>query len=82
MRKILTLALLAASPLAAATQNAKSIRLVMPTGNGSILIDTTGGWNANTLKGESLPDPTKDDSILKLQKDKAFWTFVQSLPKR
>ena len=36
---------------------------------------------ANVLKGESMPDPTKDDSILKLKKDKAFWTFVQTLPK-
>jgi hypothetical protein len=36
---------------------------------------------ANTLPGEKLPDPTQDDSILKLKSDKAFWTFVQSLPK-
>jgi len=36
---------------------------------------------ANTLKGEHLPDPSKDDSFLKLKKDKAFWAFVQSLPK-
>ena len=36
---------------------------------------------ANTLKGETFPDPSKDDSILKLKKDKAFWTFVQSLPR-
>jgi hypothetical protein len=36
---------------------------------------------ANTMKDEHLPDPTKDDSILKLKKDKAFWAFVQSLPK-
>jgi tetratricopeptide (TPR) repeat protein len=36
---------------------------------------------ANTLKGEHLPDPTKDDSIVKLKKDKPFWTFVESLPK-
>lgn len=36
---------------------------------------------ANTIKGETFPDPTKDDSILKLKKDKAFWAFVQSLPK-
>jgi tetratricopeptide (TPR) repeat protein len=36
---------------------------------------------ANVLKGESMPDPTKDDSILKLKKDQAFWTFVLSLPK-
>jgi tetratricopeptide (TPR) repeat protein len=36
---------------------------------------------ANVLKGESMPDPTHDDSILKLKKDSAFWTFVQGLPK-
>lgn len=36
---------------------------------------------ANVLKGESMPDPTKDDSILKLKSDAEFWTFVQSLPR-
>lgn len=36
---------------------------------------------ANVLKGESMPDPTKDDSILKLKKDKEFWDWVQTLPK-
>ena len=36
---------------------------------------------ANILKGETMPDPTKDDSILKLKSDTAFWTFVESLPK-
>ena len=36
---------------------------------------------ANVLKGEPMPDPTKDDSILKLKKDKAFWDWVQTLPK-
>jgi len=36
---------------------------------------------ANVLKGESMPDPTKDDSILKLKRDKAFWAFVLTLPK-
>lgn len=36
---------------------------------------------ANTLKGEKLPDPAKDDSFLKLKSDKAFWAFVESLPK-
>ena len=36
---------------------------------------------ANVLKGESMPDPTKDDSILKLRKDEAFWAFVVALPK-
>ena len=34
----------------------------------------------NVLQGEQMPDPTKDDSILKLKKDKEFWAFVQSLP--
>ena len=36
---------------------------------------------ANTLKGETFPDPTKDDSILKLKDNKPFWAFVQSIPK-
>jgi hypothetical protein len=36
---------------------------------------------ANVLKGESMPDPAKDDSILKLKKDKAFWSFVLTLPR-
>ena len=36
---------------------------------------------ANVLKGESMPNPTKDDSPLKLKKDKAFWAFVLALPK-
>ena len=40
------------------------------------------GRRANVLKKESMPDPTKDDSILKLKKDKAFWAFVQTLPKK
>lgn len=35
----------------------------------------------NTLEGEHIPDPTKDDSILKLKRNKAFWEFVQGLPK-
>jgi hypothetical protein len=34
---------------------------------------------ANIIPGETLPDPTKDDSFLKLRKDKTFWAFVQSL---
>jgi hypothetical protein len=37
---------------------------------------------ANVLNGESMPDPSRDDSILKLKKDKAFWAFVQSLNKQ
>jgi tetratricopeptide (TPR) repeat protein len=34
---------------------------------------------ANTLPGEHLPDPTQDESIMKLKKDKDFWAFVQTL---
>ena len=36
---------------------------------------------ANVLKGESMPDPTADDSILKLKNNAEFWAFVQTLPK-
>lgn len=36
---------------------------------------------ANVIPGEKMPDPTADDSMLKLQHDKTFWAFVQSLPK-
>jgi hypothetical protein len=36
---------------------------------------------ANVLKGESMPDPSKDDSFLKLKKNKEFWAFVLALPK-
>jgi len=35
----------------------------------------------SVIPGESLPDPTQDDSILKLKDDKSFWSFVESLPK-
>jgi hypothetical protein len=28
-----------------------------------------------------MPDPTHDDSILKLKHDKVFWQFVQTLPR-
>ena len=34
---------------------------------------------ANVIPGETMPDPTKDDSILKLQNNKDFWAFVQTL---
>ena len=34
---------------------------------------------ANTIPGAKLPDPTKDDSIVKLKKDKTFWAFVETL---
>jgi hypothetical protein len=36
---------------------------------------------ANVLQGESMPDPTKDDSILKLKGNREFWAFVESLPR-
>jgi tetratricopeptide (TPR) repeat protein len=35
---------------------------------------------ANTLPGEKMPDPTHDDSIIKLKHDKSFWDFVLTLP--
>jgi tetratricopeptide (TPR) repeat protein len=34
---------------------------------------------ANSIPGEKLPDPTQDDSILKLKKNTDFWAFVQTL---
>jgi tetratricopeptide (TPR) repeat protein len=34
---------------------------------------------ANTIPGETLPYPAKDDSILKLKQNKDFWAFVQTL---
>jgi hypothetical protein len=33
------------------------------------------------LEGEHMPDASKDDSLLKLKSDAAFWEFVMSLPK-
>lgn len=32
---------------------------------------------ANTLPGETMPDPARDSSFQKLKKDKDFWAFVQ-----
>jgi tetratricopeptide (TPR) repeat protein len=34
---------------------------------------------ANVIQGETMPDPTKDDSFLPYRNDKDFWTFVESL---
>ncbi len=36
---------------------------------------------ANMVKGKPLPNPTTDSSLLKLKSDKAFWAFVEGLPK-
>ena len=38
-------------------------------------------WNRrkNTLQGETFPDPSKDDSFLKLKSNSSFWTFVEGL---
>jgi tetratricopeptide (TPR) repeat protein len=33
----------------------------------------------NVIAGESLPDPTKDDSFLPYQSNKEFWAFLKSL---
>jgi tetratricopeptide (TPR) repeat protein len=34
---------------------------------------------ANVIAGETMPDPTTDDSFLPYRDDKAFWTFLESL---
>jgi len=34
---------------------------------------------ANTIQGESFPDPAADDSIQKLKSNKDFWAFVEGL---
>jgi hypothetical protein len=34
---------------------------------------------ANVIAGESMPDPTTDDSFLPYRKDKDFWAFLESL---
>jgi len=34
---------------------------------------------ANMVQGETLPDPTKDDSFLPYRNDKAFWAFLETL---
>jgi hypothetical protein len=34
---------------------------------------------ANIVKGESMPDPTKDDSFLPYRGNKEFWTFLEGL---
>lgn len=34
---------------------------------------------ANVVRGETMPDPTKDDSFLPYRDNKEFWTFVESL---
>jgi tetratricopeptide (TPR) repeat protein len=33
----------------------------------------------NVIQGESMPDPTKDDSLLKLKSHAEFWAYVQTL---
>jgi hypothetical protein len=37
---------------------------------------------ANTIQGESFPDPAADDSIQKLKSNKDFWVFVEGLSKQ
>ena len=34
---------------------------------------------SHVLPGETLPDPSKDDSFLKLKSNQEFWSFVQTL---
>lgn len=35
---------------------------------------------ANVVSGESIPDPTKDDSFLPYRDNKEFWAFLEGLP--
>jgi hypothetical protein len=37
---------------------------------------------ANSLKGESFPDPTADDSLKKLSADKDFWNLAENISQR
>jgi hypothetical protein len=34
---------------------------------------------ANVIPGESMPDPTTDDSFLPYRDNKEFWAFLQGL---
>lgn len=34
---------------------------------------------ANVVRGESMPDPTRDDSFLPYRDNKEFWAFLESL---
>ena len=34
---------------------------------------------ANVIPGETMPDPTKDDSFTPFRQDKRFWSFLESL---
>lgn len=36
----------------------------------------------HTLKGESFPDPTEDDSLQKLRKDAAFWSLAEKVSQK
>lgn len=44
-------------------------------------LDQAFARRGNVLPGEHLPDPAQDDSILKLKADRAFWSFVEALPR-
>jgi hypothetical protein len=34
---------------------------------------------ANVIPGETMPDPTKDDSFLPYRSNKDFWAFIENL---
>lgn len=48
-------------------------------GDAKIHLQQAFDRRANTIPGETFPDPTKDDSLVKLKKDKDFWAFVETL---
>jgi tetratricopeptide (TPR) repeat protein len=37
---------------------------------------------ANVISGESMPDPTNDNSFLPYRNNKDFWTFLESLNRK
>lgn len=48
-------------------------------GQARIHLEQAYARRLNVIKGETMPDATKDDSILKLKSDAAFWAYVQTL---
>jgi tetratricopeptide (TPR) repeat protein len=47
--------------------------------NARIHLQQAFARKANVIKGEAMPDPTKDDSFLPYRDDKEFWAFLKHL---
>jgi tetratricopeptide (TPR) repeat protein len=48
-------------------------------GDARIHLQQAFARKTNMIPGETLPDPSKDDSFLPYQNEKDFWQFVESL---